>query len=121
MGNHAAGQAMGKAAMLALKMRTNQPALALLDEICKPYEGCDAEFETTREDEALLGGCHDYCNPDGPLGTLIAEAFAPERNWKAEWKDWIGSDDFGNEGNGNVRDNWYDGPEREFRKRYDLC
>jgi len=33
MGNHEVGRAMGRMAEMALRMRTNQTALALLDEI----------------------------------------------------------------------------------------
>lgn len=36
---------MGKAAEIALKMRTDQTALDLLDQICERWRRCDAEFE----------------------------------------------------------------------------
>lgn len=74
---------MGRQAELALKMRTNQTALALLDEICEPYRGCDAEFEAEdpkNPGKIHPGYCH-YTNPKGPLGILIGEAFDPIVNW----------------------------------------
>ena len=67
MGNHEAGKAMGRMAEMALKMRTNQTALELLDEICEPYRGCDAEFESVdpnnpRQTHPEYG---DYTDPQG--------------------------------------------------------
>jgi hypothetical protein len=53
--------------------------LDLLDEICNPYRGCDAEFEA--EDTQRPGHIHPdytfYTDPEGPLGRLMVEAFAP--------------------------------------------
>lgn len=114
---------MGRQAEAALLIRRPvQTAIQLLDMICKPFEGCDAEFEA--DDPAKPGHEHPvytyYTDPLGPLGQLIAEAFAPERNWIADWVTWEKSDDFGNEGNGNVRDLWYEGPKRTFSRRYDF-
>ncbi len=65
MGNHEVGRAMGLQAEMALNMRTNQTALELLDVICEPYRGADAEFDGITE-------------PNQPLGLLMAEAFSPE-------------------------------------------
>lgn len=69
MGNHQAGKAMGLTAVALLANRTNQTALELLDIICTPYRGCDAEFES--EDPANPGSTHpdyhDYTSPDGPV------------------------------------------------------
>ena len=78
-------EAMGLMAGMALKMRTTQTALSLLDEICKPYRGADAEFEA--EDPNRPGHTHPeywrYSDPNGPLGILIREAFDPTVDWIA--------------------------------------
>ena len=94
MGNHEAGRSMGQMAEMTLKMRTNQTALSLLDEICESYRGCDAEFE-------------EYTEPNQPLGKLIAEAFDPTVNWIEERAN---DDD----------DSWYD-VYSQFRARYEFC
>ena len=69
MGNHDVGRAMGRMADTVLKMRTTQTALELLDEICNPYRGYDAEFEA--EDPMEPGHVHpdyiDYTDPNGSL------------------------------------------------------
>ena len=114
---------MGLAAEAALKIRQpGQTALALLDMICRPYEGCDAEFEG--EDPKHRGHIHPdytfYTDPVGPLGVLIAEAFAPDRDWVADWRAWRLSPQYGEEGVGNVRDMWEDGPMEKFDRRYDF-
>ncbi len=120
---------MGRAAEQMLLVRQpGQTALQLLDAICEPYRGCDAEFEA--EDPKKPGRIHPhytfYTDPVGPLGLLIAEAFAADRNWADEWRAWRKSDDFGNEGTGNVRDCWEDGcyapgcPMQKFSQRYDF-
>jgi hypothetical protein len=121
---------MGLSATEALKIRqSGQSALQLLDMICLPYKGCDAEFEA--EDPSKRGHINPaftfYTDPPGPLGKLIAEAFAPERDWIGDWIAWCNSSDFGNEGNGNVRDMWEDSgdypecPMAQFSRRYDFC
>ena len=85
MGNHEVGRAMGRSAELAIEMRTNQTALELLDKICEPYRGADAEFEA--EDPDNPGKQHpEYCrytDPKGPIGILIREAFDPMVDWIA--------------------------------------
>lgn len=88
MGNHQAGRAMGKTAEAMLRMRTDQTALMLLDMICFPYEGCDAEFEA--EDPNNPGHMHPdyvfYTDPDGPMGKLIIEAFGePGKDYIGAW------------------------------------
>jgi hypothetical protein len=122
MGNHDAGQAMGRMAEMALKMRTNQTALQILDEICEPYRGCDAEFEA--EDPKRPGHINpeyaDYTDPKGPLGTLIIEAFSDSKtNWIALRDEALKSED------GDKVDEfytkWSDGPEDQFNKRYEFC
>ncbi|KKN50937.1 hypothetical protein LCGC14_0628020 [marine sediment metagenome] len=94
MGNHAVGRAMGLMAEMALKMRTNQPALSLLDEICEPYRGADAEFDEVTE-------------PDQALGKLMGEAFSPDTDWTINTED--------------VADKWYDKVYIKFCSRYEFC
>lgn len=85
MGDHEAGRAMGAGAIAVLKVvdprsLTREQALDILDDICGPWRGRDAEFEAA-EDGAR------YCRYDdleGPLGALVAAAFAPERDWVGE-------------------------------------
>ena len=121
MGNHEVGRSMGRMAEMALKMRTNQSALALLDEICEPYRGADAEFEAV--DPNNPGQTHpEYCRytgPKGPLGILIREAFNPEVDWidlqrEAEKT----GDDDKIEG---FYESWAHGPEKQFDARYEFC
>lgn len=94
MGNHAAGRAMVGIAMalIAVRPKTGQSALEILDHACKDYRGCDAEFD----DEAYS---------DRPFGKLITEAFAP---------DFDPSTDEDGEG-------WYEAAYEPFRERYGLC
>ena len=121
MGNHEVGRAMGRMAEMAIRMRTNQTALALLDEICEPYRGADAEFEAV--DPANPSCQHpDYCRytaPKGPLGILIREAFAPEVDWIALQCEIekTGDDDKIDE----FYESWGYGPEKQFDPRYDFC
>ena len=121
MGNHDAGRAMGRMADMALKMRTNQTALALLDQICEPYRGCDAEFEA--EDPNHRGHIHPeythYTEPNGPLGILITEAFGQGTDWNGlRAKALATGDDDKVEA---FDDAWYDGPYSAFRSRYEFC
>lgn len=121
MGNHEVGRAMGRMAEIALKMRTNQNALALLDEICKPYRGADAEFEA--DDPNNPGNQHpEYCrytDPKGPLGILIQEAFAPTVDWIAvQRKVEETGDDDKTEG---FYESWGEGPAKQFDDRYEFC
>jgi len=121
MGNHEVGRAMGRMAEMALKMRTNQTALALLDEICEPYRGSDAEFEAV--DPNNPGHIHPeyshYTEPNGPLGILIREAFAPSVDWLALQCEVLatGDDDKIEE----FYESWGDGPEEQFSARYEFC
>jgi hypothetical protein len=82
MGNHVVGKAMGLAAEEAIRgRRPGEAPLAILDRICGPYRGADAEFEA--EDPAMQGFVHpefaDYTDPHpkAALGMLMLEAFAP--------------------------------------------
>ncbi len=121
MGNHEAGRAMGCMAGMALRMRTNQTALALLDEICEPYRGADAEFEA--DDPNNPGHQHpEYCrytDPKGPLGILIREAFEPKVDWIALQRkiEETANDDLIEE----FYEIWGNGPEKQFGARYDFC
>ena len=115
MGNHYVGKAMGRMAEMALKMRTNQTALELLDEICEPYRGADAEFEA--EDPNNKGNIHPeyphYTEPNGPLGILMAEAFSPLIDWNREAVNTKDDEVFA--------DRWNDEVYRKFRSRYEFC
>ena len=121
MGNHEVGRSMGRMAEIALKMRTNQTALALLDEICEPYRGADAEFEA--EDPNNHGHTHpeygSYTDPKGPLGILIREAFEPKVDWIAlQCKiEETANDDLIEE----FYESWGNGPEKQFDARYEFC
>ena len=121
MGNHEVGRAMGRMAEIALKMRIYQAALVLLDEICEPYRGSDAEFEAV--DPNNPGLTHpEYCqytDPKGPLGVLIREAFDPTVDWIALQREAekTGDDDKIEE----FYESWGDGPEKQFDARYEFC
>jgi hypothetical protein len=82
MGNHAIAKAVGPAAEAAVRMRApGQSALEILDMLCAPWRGCDAEWEA--EDPKRPGFCHPDFNyytdphPQAALGMLMVEAFAP--------------------------------------------
>lgn len=82
MGNHTVGLAIGRAAEAAVATRRpGETAISILDRICEPYRGTDAEFES--EDPARNGYVHpefdDYRDPHlkAALGMLLLEAFAP--------------------------------------------
>lgn len=96
--------------------RPGQTALDLLDTICEPYRGCDAEFEA--EDPDRSGRVHpiynNYTDPLGPLGKLIIEAFGPfPERCEAEDHDHDGQDAYWVA--------WYDGPHQKFKDRYGFC
>ena len=121
MGNHEVGRAMGRMAEMALKMRSNQTALSLLDQICEPYRGADAEFEAV--DPKNPGCSHPkfcrYTDPKGPLGILIQEAFDPKTDWitlQREAEE-IGDDDKLE----TFYERWGNGPEKQFDARYEFC
>ena len=113
MGNNTVGRAMGKTAQRLIELRTTETAIDLLDAICGPYRGYDAEFEA--EDPNRPGFRHPdyacYDDPSGPVGLLITEAFGePGCNYIKGWPDdeelvWA----------------WCDGPMKLFRDRYQFC
>ena len=112
---------MGRMADMALKMRTTQTALALLDEICEPYRGADAEFEAV--DPNKPHQTHpEYCrytDPKGPLGILIQEAFDPRTDWIGLQQEAEKSGD--DDKLDAVYESWHDGPEGHFDARYEFC
>lgn len=117
MGNHYAGNAMGKQAQLLMANRPpGMTALQLLDLICEPHRGCDAEFES--EDPDRPGHVHpefpDWCFPhaNAGLGMLLLEAFAP--NGVADLGRFSTDDE-------EAQDAWWDEVVVPFRKRYDFC
>ena len=121
MGNHDAGRAMGRMADIALKMRTNQTALELLDQICEPYRGCDAEFEAVDPNNPHRTHplyCR-YTDPNGPLGILIQEAFDPATDWMGIFNEAIDSHD--DERMEKFWESWGYGPEKQFDIRYEFC
>ncbi len=82
MGNHAAGKAIGLAAEEAVRGRKeNESALEILDRICRPWQGADAEFEAEdpNRPEYVHPEFDDYRDPHpgAALGMLLVEAFAP--------------------------------------------
>lgn len=110
MGNHDVGRAMGRIAEILIKKRTHETALELLDEICQPYRGYDAEFES--EDPDNLGYGHpdylNYTDPNGPIGRLIIEAFGESsHDYMTGWPE-----------EDAAQEAWWDGPYGKFRKRY---
>ena len=72
MGNNTVGRAMGKTAQSLIELRTTETAIDLLDAICGPYRGYDAEFEA--EDPNRPGFRHpDYACYDDPGGPISAQ------------------------------------------------
>ena len=74
MGNHVAGRAMVRAVEAIMKVAPDTPPLAILDEACRGYEGCDAEFDDERCD-------------DRPFGQVLGRAFNPEYDGAADPDD----------------------------------
>lgn len=117
MGNHHASKAMGIAAEAAFRANrkhlNKETALKILDTICKPWKGCDAEFES--EDPKKPGHIHPdytfYTDPMAPLGKLIAVAFGKKG---VDYVDEFKKDN-------DEKGSWYDGPYTAFHKRYDFC
>lgn len=116
MGNHQAGHAMGlMAQMLYERRRPGESALQLLDVICEPYRGCDAEFESTNpQNPSQVGDPADYRYPPWGLGQLMIEAFAP--NGAADVERYRGLDL-----EDDVYDTFYEQVIRPFAERYEFC
>ena len=72
MGNHHAGRAMVQTAIALVDQRekTGQTALEILDIACKPYEGCDAEFDGDAETGVPVRQAHNR-------GVRLATGCAP--------------------------------------------
>lgn len=123
MGNHTAGTAMGLTADGLLARRTSESALELLDTICKPYTGCDAEFESVDPNDPTCSH-PDYpyfTDPAGPLGRLIIEAFDDSgTDWLAEQRALIEKDASCEEWD-EYSERWYEGPYGRFQERYRFC
>lgn len=97
MGNHTVGRAMGAAARGFWAGNgdapvTKEKALAVLDAAGECFRGADAEFD-------------DECQPEEPLGRLMAVAFGP-------WDGTVADDD---------GERWYETIYRPFRERYGFC
>ena len=73
MGNHQAGWAMAQTALALNDQsgKTGMTPLEILDIVCNPYQGCDAEFD-------------DDVQHDQPFGQLLARAFLNGREYKRE-------------------------------------
>jgi hypothetical protein len=128
MGNHVAGKAMGLAAQLALSLRQPDAASALeiLDSICEPYRGCDAEFEA--EDPKRPGHAHlefsNYTDPHplAALGMLMVEAFAPKGLAALpKYQASLAVNHAPLEEQDASYDVWRAEVYEPFRKRYDFC
>lgn len=122
MGNHYAGNAMGKSAESLSKIRRpGQSAIELLDAICEPYHGCDAEFEA--ENPKKRGQVHpdfgDWTEPHlgAALGMLMVEAFAP--NGVADLERYRPA--FDGRDDEAALDAWYAEVYDKFKARYEFC
>jgi len=121
MGDKSIGIAMGRQAEVIVgksKPKSAARALLALDNICKPYMGRDAEFESV--DPCNNNKTHpdyiDYRDPNGPLGRLIAVAFCASK------RDWVSVFDFGPN---DMDDNpayieWWEVPCQKFKERYNF-
>lgn len=95
MGNHAIGRAFVAAVEMGYaRRRLDESALDILDEAARltGIRGADAEFD-------------DAADEDGPFRSALLEAFGA---------DYDPADDKDGEG-------FYEGIERPFRERYNLC
>jgi hypothetical protein len=116
MGNHQAGDAMGRmAATLIERRKPGETALQLLDVICEPWRGCDAEFESTDPNNSsqVDPRSDDYRWPPLALGMLMIEAFAP--NGLADLARYQAIDPESED------DTYYDEVVAPFDQRYDFC
>ena len=95
MGNHEAGRVMVETALALDEVlgKTGQTPIEILDIACRPYRGCDAEFE-----EAIF--------PEHPFGQLPGHVFLD------------GPYDAQDDPEG---DPWWDKVVEKFKKRYELC
>lgn len=82
MGNHKVGRSVGPLAEEAVRTRRpDETALDLLDRLCRPWRGSDAEweaFDPAHPDRAHPEfGSYTDPHPNAALGVLMVEAFAP--------------------------------------------
>jgi hypothetical protein len=124
MGDHHIGREMGLKAEAALaKRRPGATALDMLDRICEPHRGRDAEFES--EDPRVPGNVHpefdNYTDPHpkAALGMLMLEAFAPGGVAAMDRYDGMGSDD--PDEDEAATDRWFAEVYEPFRERYGFC
>lgn len=123
MGNHVVGKAIGLAAEEATRSRVpGEAPLTILDRICGPYRGADAEFEA--EDPSKPGFVHpefsDYTDPHpkAALGMLMLEAFAPNGvSDLARYAPMFGT----GPGEEAACDAWWAEVYEPFKKRFGFC
>lgn len=131
MGNHDAGRAMGHAARVALKSRNGRTALQILDDICEPWRGYDAEFESDNPDRPseVHPEYADYFEPNGPLGILAIEAFGePGRDYRAEINTLTSkAEETDHDSDWDAVNDWWDfytdkdGPAGKVHDRFEFC
>ncbi len=123
MGNHLVGQEIDRAAQRAVFARkAGESALDILDRICFPHSGSDAEFESTDPNDAdRVHPEFDDCrhpHPHAALGMLMLEAFAPNGvsdlpRYAPMLEDCQEADD--------ACAAWWAEVREPFRKRYGFC
>jgi hypothetical protein len=117
MGDHHIGRQMATAARLALsERRAGEDAISILDRICMPHRGRDAEFEA--EDPDGYDSETDP-HPKAALGMLMLEAFAPDGADSLARYAGMGSDD--PDEDERVTDLWWNEVYEPFRARYAFC
>ena len=123
MGNHVAGEAMGRMGqMLYERRRPEETAIDLLDQICMPYKNCDAEWEAG--DPARPGHKHpdidSYTDPDpkAGIGMLMVEAFAP--NGLKDLPRYQPMFDADHPDHESATDAWFEEVYDKFKARYEF-
>jgi len=127
MENRTIGTRMGLAAQTALLARAKgESALSILDKICSPYHGLNADFDAwdpadARSQHPVIRS-HLDAHPQAALGMLMVEAFAPDG--LADLAQYQPAFDKTTAGTWSERDDaldlWYVHVEEPFRKRYDF-
>ena len=100
MANNLAGDAIAQTAIALAKKKTELTALEILDIVCEPYRGVDADFD---------GGMHD---PD--FLKIVYDAFfesAPPTPMHSNFSSKV-------YGEGIYQEWWYDNIYRPFMARY---
>lgn len=128
MGNHDAGLAMGLAANEAVRNRkSGETALSILDRICNPYRGCDAEFESQNPENPheVHPEFDSFCDPHpkASLGMLMLEAFAPNGVGDLPRYQYMVSkcEPFDREKDEIACDAWWAEVYDKFNARYEFC